>query len=315
MSDQIDVSIIIVNLNTRQLLRDCLLSLQDTNDGVSLETIVVDNGSTDGSSQMVAEQFPQITLLCNQTNEGFARPNNQGLQIARGRYLLLLNSDTVVRPHALERLVRFMDEHPAAGACGPRLLFPDERLQPSCPSYPSLWRHCCDMSGLENLLPRSIFGNSDTRFAHDRDAEVGQLMGAALLVRRETFEQIGYLDERLKIYYNDVDWCLRIRQAGWKIYFVYGAEVVHYGGQTTAVTNRRFEQFDEMYRNVLFYYEKHFGRGTVVLYKLLMVAGFTPRIIFWQMVLLKKKDVTARWRLTNARKSLRVGLRFWRMSS
>jgi len=314
MKQDIDLSVIIVNFNTRHLLRDCLLSLQKGNDAVCLETIVVDNGSTDGSSEMVAEEFPQVRLIRNQTNEGFAKPNNQGLRIAQGRYLMLLNSDTIVRPHALETLVRFMDEHLDAGACGPRIVFPDGRLQPSCRSFPSLWRHFCDMTGLETLFPKSIFGNFETRFTYDRDMEVDQPMGAALLVRRKVFQDVGYLDERFAIYYNDVDWCLRIQQAGWKIYFVHNAEIIHYGGKTTAITNRGFEQFDEIHRNWLFYYEKHFGHGTVVVYKLLMVVGFFFRTIFWKIASLRKENSEAVYHLMYAKKALRIGLRFWRIS-
>jgi GT2 family glycosyltransferase len=170
------------------------------------------------------------------------------------------------------------------------------------------------MTALETLFPKSIFSNFETLFSYDCDAEVDQPMGAALLVRREAFQDIGYLDERFKIYYNEVDWCLRIRQTGWKIYFVHDAEIIHHGGKTTAITNRHFEQFEEMYRNCLFYYEKHFGRSAVVLYKLMLVVGFAFRLLFWNIVALRKKSEDALYRLTYAKKSLRIGLRFWRMS-
>lgn len=314
MAQQIDLSLIIVNYNTLDLLRDCLQSLQGGNDGINIEAIVVDNGSSDGSPEMMAERFPDAILIRNDTNEGFARPNNQGLKIAQGRYLMLLNSDTTVRPHALETLVSFMDENLEVGACGPRLLYPDGRLQPSCRSFPSLWRHFCDMTGLETFLPHSIFGNFETRFKYDRDEEVDQPMGAALLVRRKAFQDVGYLDERMKIYYNDADWCLRIRQAGWCIRFVHDSEIIHYGSMTTAITNRRLEQFDEMFKNCVYYYQKHFGRAAVVVYKLLTAFGFFFRTIFWRLVLLRQKNDAAFSRLAYAKKALRVGLRFWRMS-
>jgi GT2 family glycosyltransferase len=315
MDQQVGLSLIIVNHNTRQLLRDCLQSLQRGNDEIDFETIVVDNGSSDGSPEMVAEKFPNVILIRNERNEGFAKPNNQGLRIARGRYLTLLNSDTIVQPHALETMVRFMDEHPEVGACGPRLLYPDGRLQPSCRSFPSLWRHFCDMTGLETFFPQSIFGNFETRFQYDRDEEVDQPMGAALLVRREAYQEVGSLDERLNIYYNDADWCLRIKQAGWKIRFVRDAEIIHHGSMTTAITNRLLGQFDEMFRNCLYYYEKHFGRPAVVVFKLLTAFGFFPRTIFWWLVLIRREDSIAADRLTYAKKALRVGLRFWRVST
>lgn len=314
MDRRIDLSLIIVNHNTCQLLRECLFSLQRGNEGVHFEIIVVDNGSSDESPEMVAQQFPHVILIRNERNEGFAKPNNQGLKIARGRYLMLLNSDTIVRPRALETLVRFMDEHPEDGASGPRLLYPDGRLQPSCRNFPSLWRHFCDMTGLETFFPRSIFGNFETRFHYDHDEEVDQPMGAALLVRRQAFQEVGYLDERLKIYYNDADWCLRIRQAGWRISFVHDSEVIHHGSMTTAITNRQLDQFDEMFKNCLYYYEKHFGRGTVVAYKFLTALGFFFRTIFWRIALLVQKGEDAASRLAYAKKALGVGLRFWRVS-
>ena len=314
MDQQIDLSLVIVNHNTRELLQDCLQSLQRGNDGISFEVTVVDNGSSDGSPEMVVARYPDAILIRNETNEGFAKPNNQGLRIARGRYLMLLNSDTTVRPRALERLVSFMDEHPEVGACGPRLLYPDGRLQPSCRSFPSLWRHFCDMTGLETFFPHSVFGNFETRFDYEHDEQVDQPMGAALLVRREAIQDVGYLDERLRIYYNDADWCLRIRQAGWRIGFVHDSEIIHHGSMTTAITNRRLEQFDEMFQNCLYYYQKHFGPAAVVVYKLMTAFGFFFRTILWRLVLLRKKNDAAFNRLAYAKKALGVGLRFWRVS-
>ncbi len=311
----VDLSIIIVNYNTRQLLRECLRSLRERNEGISAEVIVIDNGSTDGSADAVAAEFPDVVLIRNRSNEGFAGPNNQGLQIAGGRYAMLLNSDTLVKAHALETLVHFMDTHANAGACGPRLLYPDGRLQPSCRSFPSLWRHFCDMSGLENLFPRSVFGNLETRFAHDRIAEVDQPMGAALLVRRETIAQVGLLDESFRIYYNEVDWCRRMTRAGWKIFFVPDAEIIHYGGKTTEITNRSFEQFDEMNRNSLAYYEKQFGRPGLAAYRLMTAAGFAVRLLVWQTASLMSRDPRIRSRLVFARKFFALGIRFWEGSA
>jgi hypothetical protein len=302
-----DLSVVIVNHNTIALLRDCLGSLRTERESLKLQVIVVDNGSRDGSPDMVREQFPNVTLIRNEANEGFARPNNQGLKVADGRYFMLLNSDTIVRPDSLRTLVAFMDNHPDVGACGPRLVNPDGTLQRSCRSFPSLWRHFCDMSGLENLLP-GIFGNFETRFAHDRDAEVDQPMGAALLVRSEVVQQVGYLDERFKIYYNEVDWCRRITKAGWKISFVHDAEIIHYGGKTTEITNRSLEQFDEMSRNTMSYYEKHFGPFGLLAYRILLVLGFSLRTALWKIVSSLKPGLSVESRLMFARKFLSIGL-------
>ncbi|HEX7242951.1 MAG TPA: glycosyltransferase family 2 protein, partial [Longimicrobiaceae bacterium] len=162
-----DLSVIVVNRNTRQLLDECLASIHSLPDAVTLQVVVVDNGSTDGSVQTVRERHPWVELICNDVNTGFAYPNNQGLAVSTGRYVILLNSDTLVRPGAFERLVRFMDEHPRAGACGPKLLYPDGRLQPSCRSFPTVWVHVCDMLFLDRVFPRSrLFGNMETWFDH-----------------------------------------------------------------------------------------------------------------------------------------------------
>ena len=304
-----DLSIIIVNHDTRELLSDCLHSLKMERESRPLQVIVVDNGSHDGSPEMVEHDFPHVRLIRNETNEGFAKPNNQGLALAEGRYCLLLNSDTIVRPHALRTLVNFMDNHPDVGACGPRLVNPDGTLQRSCRSFPSLWRHFCDMSGLENLFPNSVFGNFEKRFDHDRDAEVDQPMGAALLVRSDVIRQVGYLDEQFKIYYNEVDWCKRIKDSGWKISFVRDAEIVHYGGKTTEITNRSMEQFDEMTRNTLRYYEKHSGFAGVAGYRMLLVAGFSVRVALWTIVSMLRPSPSVSSRLMFARKFLSIGFR------
>ena len=307
-----DVSVIIVNHNTKRLLHDCLRSLKAEQGYVGIQTIVVDNGSTDGSPEMVKAEFPETVLIHNTGNEGFARPNNQGLHVAEGRYCLLLNSDTVVKSRGIAGMVRFMDSHLDAGACGPRLVNPDGSLQRSVRSFPSLWRHFCDMSGLENLFPGSaLFGNFETRFSYDRTVEVDQPMGAALMVRAEILDSVGYLDERFVIYYNEVDWCRRIRSAGWKIYFVHTAEIIHYGGKTTEMTNREFRQFDEMNRNCLSYYEKHFGFFGLLCYRFLLIAGFTVRVVLWQIVSLIQDTPEVRSRLYFAKRFLALGARLW----
>jgi GT2 family glycosyltransferase len=139
-------------------------------------------------------------------------------------------------------------------------------------------------------------------------------MGAALVVRREAVNEVGLLDERFKIYYNEVDWCSRIKEARWKIYFVHSAEIVHFGGKTTVMTNPGFEQFEEMNRNCLFYYEKHFGRWAVVVFRLLMATGFASRVILWKLIVLLKDNDKAAYRLEFAKRSFQIGVRFWNVS-
>ena len=308
------MSVIVVNLNTCALLDACLASVEQERTTISLETIVIDNGSSDGSVAMVEAKYPATVLIRNSRNEGFARPNNAGLQRSRGEHLLLLNSDTVVRPGALRRLADFLDAHPDAGACGPRLVYPDGRLQYSAKGFPTLWTHFCDMSGLDRLFPGTMFfGRGELRmFDYDHEGTADHLMAAAFLVRRETYEKVGPLDERFAIYYNDMDWCYRMVRAGWKIWYVPDAVVEHHLGTTVGAVNKRFTFFTMLYNNVMFFYQKHYGRGATVAYRLMLAGGFAVRSVAWAVrAALRPSDVNRHMR-TFAFKSLLFGLAFWR---
>jgi GT2 family glycosyltransferase len=275
-----DLSVVIVNRNTRELLRACLRSIQDLRDRTSREIIVVDNGSDDGSVEMLSSEFPGVRLIRNHENTGFAYPNNQGIKVSRGRYVLLLNSDTEVRDGCLDRLVDHLDGHPEVGACGPKLLFPDGSPQPSCFSFPSPWRHFCDMLHLGAVLPRSrIFANQSRWFDHERTAPADWLMGAALAVRREVLDKVGLLDERFTLYCNELDWCLRIRRAGWSVIFVHDATVVHHCGATRRLEDRDLRLQNELLDNHFEFIGKHYGRSGLVWYRLWLIVGFALRYL------------------------------------
>jgi GT2 family glycosyltransferase len=235
---------------------------------------------------MVAAEFPGVRLVRNARNEGFARPNNTGMRMADGRHILLLNSDTVVQPRALEMLMRFLDTHPEAGACGPMLLYPDGRIQHSAKGFPTLFTHLCDMLFLDRLLPQSrLFGKGEMRyFDYARPASVDHLMAAAFLVRREVLVQVGLLDEDFAIYYNDMDWCYRMKQRGWGVWYVPDARITHYLGSTVGNVNRGFALFQVLHENVLLFYQKHYGRGAVPVYRLFTALGFVLRSLGWTAV-------------------------------
>ncbi len=309
-----DVSVIIVNLNTKTLLRVCLESVFRTAGALSLEVIVVDNGSTDGSADMVQSEFASVKLHRNATNEGFARPNNLGLRMSEGRYVLLLNSDTVVGEGAFESLVRFMQGHPNVGACGPMLVYPDGRTQHSAKGFPTPFTHFCDMLYLDRLFPNSrLFGKGEMRyFDYTRAGQVDHLMAAAFLVRRKVLEDVGLLDERFAIYYNDMDWCYRMHAAGWTIWYVPEARVVHHLGSTVGKVNRRFALFGVLHENVLLFYQKHHGRAAVVLYRLCTIAGFILRSIGWTVVAPFRASEFSRHMMVFSWKTLWWALPFWR---
>lgn len=237
----LDLSVVVVSFNTRDLLRDCLRSVFATlalpsPDGRQLnsEVWVVDNASADGSAAMVAEEFPSVRLIANEENRGFAAANNQALSRSTGRYVLLLNPDTVVLADALAILVAFMDAHPKAGAAGVALRYPNGAFQHSCFRFPTLLMSFFDFfpinhrianSGLNGRYPQSCYEGPPF--------EVDHPLGACLIVRRVAAEQIGWLDEDFFIYCEEIDWCLRLRRAGWQIFCVPEAKAVHHAGQST----------------------------------------------------------------------------------
>ena len=224
-----EVSVIIVSYNTRELLRECIESiLCEQGDGLGVEVIVVDNASADGSAAMVAERFPQVRLIANPDNRGFGAACNQGLEVARGRYALILNADIRAQPGALQRLVGFMDAHPDAAICGGQLRYPDGRIQPSCARDLTLWWVFCEQSMLAKLFPRTrLFGGYwRTHWDFSATIETEQVMGACMMLRRP----LPRFDEDYFLYCEDTDLCYRVRQAGGKIYYVHDAVFVHHLG-------------------------------------------------------------------------------------
>ena len=225
------LSIIIVSWNTVDLLAQCLESIYAYPPDGEFEVLVVDNASTDNSVQLVGEQFPQVKLFENKVNVGFAGANNQAIQQSLGSYVLLLNPDTEVKASALEDLLQFMDRHPQAGAVGARILNPDETLQTSCYPTPTLLREFWRLFHLDVFWPYGSYHMADWNLQKSREVDI--LLGACLLLRRTVLDQIGLMDESYFIYSEEVDLCYRVQQAGWHLYWVPQAQVIHYGGQST----------------------------------------------------------------------------------
>jgi len=243
------LSIIIVNWNTRQLLLDCLSSIACSGPPDGIEIWVVDNASTDGSAEAVRAAFPDVRLIVNRGNVGFAAANNQAIAASRGELVLLLNSDTLVLPGALAQLARFMEHHPSVGIAGARLLNRDRTLQPSWAKFPSLWS---ELAG-RNQRSRRPFatGDGSTAFAVDW---VG---GACLMIRRPAIEQIGMLDDNFFMYAEEMDWCYRARQAGWEVCYCPAPEVIHLGGQSSRSAPARMKA--ALYSSKLRFFRKHYG--------------------------------------------------------
>jgi hypothetical protein len=253
-----DVTVVIPSWNTRELLDACLRSLERVR-GQRLEIVVVDNASADGSADHVARAFPAVVLVRNERNEGFARASNQGMRLARGRHVLLLNSDTEILGDALGELVRFLDAHPGYAAVAPRLVHPDGRTQRTVQAFPNLWTPLFFATPLERWLPRSRELERYFLRGWDQEssADVDQPPAACLLLRREVLERVGLFDEELWLFFNDVDLSRRMRAAGFRTRYLAEARVLHHVGASTA----KFAGFvAEWQKNRLAYYRKHHGR-------------------------------------------------------
>jgi len=230
------VSVIIVNYNGRKYLYDCVSSLFNQTKELSLEVFVIDNNSTDGSAEEIAQAFPQVTLIKNLKNVGFAKANNIALTKSRGKYIMLLNPDTVILDRAIEKLVAFLDKSSQASAVGCKLLNDDLSLQRSIGSFPSWTNQIARTFNLHRLLPMvSVFQEIITANSrYSTTHPVDWLFGAAIVIRRDTVDEIGLLDDSFFLFSEEKDWCYRLKGAGKHIFYYPDAEIIHYGrGSTT----------------------------------------------------------------------------------
>jgi len=257
------LSVVIPSWNTRELTRTCLEFL-DRAEKPATEVIVVENGSEDGSLEMIQEDWPEHRLVVNTENQGFARGSNQGLALARGRFVLLLNTDTEVAPDAIARMLRFLEEHQEHAAVAPKLVHPDGRVQATVHAFPTLRTAVWFATPLERWFPRSkeLRRYFMRDWDHESSRDVDQPPAAALLLRREVLDRVGLFDESLWLFYNDTDLSLRITKAGWRTHYLAEAVVVHHVGAST----RNFRDFVAVWNaNRLAFYRKHFGwRGGLV---------------------------------------------------
>jgi N-acetylglucosaminyl-diphospho-decaprenol L-rhamnosyltransferase len=274
------LSVVIVNWNTRDLLAQCLTSVYANPPAEAFEVLVVDNASSDESAAMVRERFSQIRLVANRENVGFARANNQVLPLCRGRYVLLLNPDTVVLPGGLASLVRFMDKHSRAGAAGARLLNADGTVYPSCQPAPTLGREFWRLFHLDGIWPYS-------RYRMERWAEAPRMVdvvqGACMVLRREALVQVGAFDEDYFIYSEEVDLCHRLRRHRWQVWWVPQATVVHFGGQSTRQVAAAM--FLRLYQGKVLYFRKNHGRRAAQIYKLVLTAAAVARLLLSPLAL------------------------------
>ena len=276
-NDAPELSIIIVNWNVEKLLKRCLESIFGSPyaaDPKRLEVIVVDNASSDGSVEMVQSSFPQVTLLANEQNLGFTKANNQGISLARGRFVLFLNPDTEIVDDALGTMVEFMKAHPEVGAVGPKLIYPDGSTQPSRRRFPNASTLFLESTLIQRWWKKnrvlSRYYMEDQ--SDDQVQEVDWLVGAALMVRKEALDQVGGFDEGFFMYSEELDWCRRARKAGWKIVYLPDAVVVHHEGKSSGqVVAARHIHF---YTSKVRYARKYHGRALAELLRLFLLGTF-----------------------------------------
>lgn len=263
------VSIIIVSWNTRDALKRCLQSVYAHVPPISFEVIVVDNASEDGSPEMVAKKFPKAKLIRSKTNLGFAGGNNLGLRESHGRFVMLLNSDAQLTPGSVARMIEFMDAHPEVGLIGPKLLSPDGTLQINGQRFPTFVREVLGVLRVSKLVP-SLAKLGWGRDDFDRNAEVDSLAGACMLARKEAVDSVGLLDERFFMYFEDVDWCRRIKKAGWKVWYIGEVSIVH-GWAQSAKKQGIMRSHYMLHRSRCLYFRKHHGLVQAALIR--MVSG------------------------------------------
>ena len=269
----VDVTLSIVNWNTRDELFDCLKSVFGQDGAVSYEVIVVDNASTDCSPGVVESEYPQARLIRNEKNLGFGAAHNQSIKASNGRYVMLVNPDCrMLEPDVLSKMIAYMDAHTDVGVLGPKVLNPDGSLQYSARHFPTMVAAVFRHTIFGKFFPNNRFVRDYlmTNWAHDQATDVDWLSGSAMMIRRETFEQIGLLDERFFMYCEDIDWCRRAHGASWRVVYFPMASVSHRIG--AASDKNPIPMIKQHHRSMLRYFLKYDSRSPrILLYPIVMV--------------------------------------------
>jgi GT2 family glycosyltransferase len=307
-----DVSIIIVSYNTVELLDDCITSIK-AQTSVEFEIIVVDNNSTDNTLEMLTAKHADVIRIENRINSGFARANNQAIEIAKGKYIFMLNPDTLVLDGAVDKLFKFMEENSGVGICGPKNLGPDLKLQMNCDHYPGLWNIFVEYLRLGEVFPRMrIFNRTMMRYwQYDSIEEVERMAGCSLMISRSVMEAVGRLDDRFFMYFEETDICMRVNKYGYKIVFYPVTSIIHYGGQsalqkkdahivnTTAMKYYLPSQY--------YFFRKHYGKITELLLRMM---DFVYGCLLWMKNVFRSNGTAKSNRLSQAKILIRFGLKY-----
>lgn len=274
-----DLSIVILNYNTKQLTLDAIQSVYDSELAYSSEIILVDNASSDGLIEEIPRIYPKVQVIANKENVGFSRANNQGIRISKGRYVLLLNSDTILEKDALQKMIAFMDKHPKVGAGGGKLVLPDGSLDKACRrGFPTPSASFYYAFGFSKMFPdKPRFNQYQLGYlSPDETYPVDCLVGAFMMVRREAIDQVGLLDEEFFMYGEDIDWCYRIKQAGWEIYYYPEAKITHYKGASSR--RKPWKIVYEFHRAMYLFHRKHYQKKYSAPMNMLVYSGISVKL-------------------------------------
>ena len=286
----IDISVIIVNYNTGTLLRECYASVLKHTQSATWEVIIIDNASTDDSLLQLKQDLLPSRLIENRRNEGFAKAANQGMRMAKGTYIVLLNPDTLLRDDALGKMSVFMDNDPRIGACGCALFNEDGTLQMSAHPFPHLADIFFDRTHLAYVFPKNrIFGRYQMSYwAHNEIREVDWVSGACLMVRRQLIETTGMFDERFFMFCEDIDWCLRIKKSGWKIFYFPDTAVLHYKSKSSICPVKKAPL--EAWKSLVIFWKKNHGNIQAALLSEFLCADALIKAVFLALVLVLSKE-------------------------
>jgi len=289
----LDLSIVLVCWNNKEYLDPCLKSLYETGMKNSFDVIVVDNGSTDGSQQMLAEKYPDVKIIQNVENVGLGKASNQGIEVTKGRYVLLLNNDTIVNGSAFDAMVDFLNENPKAGAVGGKIFNPDGTVQ-TCYNYFSTFQ---EEFLIATRLGKLIRPGYPAIVNADEIKSVDWITSACLMVRRSALDAVGLLDENYFIYGDEADLQYRIKEAGWKIYYLPQATIIHYGGRSMTRWPRR----RMVYRGKMLFYKKNYGPVRAFLLRLMLAFLSIMKLGMWSLIFIipAKRDMANKELLSN----------------
>lgn len=276
-----ELSIIIINYNVKEFLQNLIHSLQKALSKITHEIIVVDNASDDGSVEFIREKFPQINLIVNKTNVGFSKANNEALKVSKGKFILLINPDTIVSEDTITKMIDFINQYPEVGLAGCKILNPDGSLQLACRrSFPGPWTSFCKVTGLSTLFPKSkLFAKYNLTYLDENSTyEVDAISGSFMMMKREAYEKVGGFDEQFFMYGEDLDLCYRIQKNGYKVFYYPGTQIIHYKGESTKRSS--LDETKYFYNAMNLFVKKHFSSFYLVEIILRSAIGFRKIFAF-----------------------------------